>query len=184
MKNIMKAVAIFALLFTGLSFTKICDPARTPFQEIIREFNHKENIAVEGYFVDEYKFLVTRSSDTQIQKGKTFDVFEYGPFGSRCEDYAMQASAPTEIHGKNKLRLLILLKNLSKNGKLMTDIFHGTGIEMKNNSQISYRNHEYDQQLGSHLEYEYSASSETIRKKLFNDDRAKITWTKKLVKNK
>ncbi len=115
----MKKQIIFLLLVVlVVPASKACSPARRPFIELLNFYNPKYHIIVEGFFQAPAKekyytsqFKVTRSSHSSIKVGKTYNVFEYGPFGSMCEMYEMEANVDPELVGEKNHRLLILYKN-------------------------------------------------------------------------
>ena len=136
MKNNLIFGAIFCLSSTAMIMA--CSPVRTPYNELLENYNAKTNIIAEGYFQPNSKnknivFFVTKSSDPTIKIKKEYKVFEYGPFGSSCEMYEIQANIDSKIIGKDNTRLLILYKKRSINGKLVTPIFWEEGAEVSNN---------------------------------------------------
>lgn len=138
MKKLLLALFLAILNFVGTSYTKFCDPVRTPFDQILTQFNSQLNTAVEGYFISENTFKVTYSYSPSIEVGSEKKVFEYGPFGSLCESYEMENSVEKNLFGLKNTRLLILYKNRSKDGKLVTPIFHGTGASIVNHKTVTF----------------------------------------------
>lgn len=128
MKKLIPIVLIATVHLIATSATKFCSPIQTPFNELLDKFNPEYHSAVEGYFVSENTFKVTYSYDSAIKTEKTYNVFEYGPFGSSCEMYEMGSRADSKIQGVKNSRLLILNKSRSKDGKLVTPIFYGEGV--------------------------------------------------------
>ena len=183
MKNFL--LIFFATIFisAGTNSIKFCDPVRTPFNELLEEFNPKLNSAVEGYFISANTFKVTYSYDPTIKVGSERKVFEYGPFGSRCEMYEMESSADKTLIGPKNTRLLYLYKDRSKNGKLVTPIFHGYGVSISATKTVSFQELIYSDKAPYSQEYLYSATLNTIRNRLTQKGATTpIKWSRKPIK--
>lgn len=185
-KKMKKFLLIFfatILIFAGTISTKACDPARTPFNEILDQYNPKFNSAVEGYFISANTFKVTYSYDSSIKVGSERKVLEYGPFGSRCEMYEMESSADKTLIGPKNNRLLILYKDRSKNGKIVTPIFHGYGVSISVSNTVIFQEAIYSNQSSNWQEYFFSATLNTIRNRLTQKDATTpINWSRMLIK--
>lgn len=166
MKNLIHRFFLAIFLFIGTISTKACDPARTPFNELLDQFNPKLNSAVEGYFISSNTFKVTYSYDPSITVGSERKVFEYGPLGSRCEMYEMESSADKTLIAPKNNRLLFLYKDRSKNGKLVTPIFHGYGVSISATKTVNFQELIYTDKAPYSQEYLYSATLNTIKKSL------------------
>ena len=184
-KKMKNFLIIFATIFisAGTISTKACDPARTPFNELLDQFNPKLNSAVEGYFISANTFKVTYSYDSSIKVGSERKVLEYGPFGSRCEMYEMESSADKTLIGVKNNRLLFLYKDRSKNDKLVTPIFHGYGVSISATKTVSFQELIYIDKAPYWQEYLYSATLNTIRNRLTQKGATTpIKWSRKLIK--
>lgn len=177
-----KVIVLSSLLccFFGAAFkSQACSPIHTPFMELLNDYNAKEYIILEGYFqVDtqsktESKFKVTRTSDSSISIGKLYDVFEYGPFGSTCEMYEMRANTESTLMNEKSVRLLIVYKDRSSNGKLVTPIFWGSGEDVSNGKIVSY---EYDNATNQYISFECTTSLEEIWKQILADNTKVLEW--------
>lgn len=182
MKNFFFLLLSTLLIVAGTISTKACDPARTPFNEVLDQYNPKLNSAVEGYFISANTFKVTYSYDPSIKVGSERRVLEYGPFGSRCEMYEMESSADKTLIGPKNNRLLLLNKDRSKNGKLVTPIFHGYGVSITVSKSIIFQEAIYSNQSSNWQEYIFSATLETVRNRLLQKNVTPLKWTKKLIK--
>jgi hypothetical protein len=174
-KKKITSLFLLMLCFGGIqSEIKACSPIKTSPQKMLEWYNSKDYFAVEGYYVSGQKFIVTRSSHTSIKIGKEYDVFEYGPFGSMCEEYELRSHLDPKFIGKEKTRILILFKGRSVNGKLVTDIFWNEGIDIdsSNNRVIAM---DYDER--------YSTSLDKIKKRLFENETEPLEWEIKAMYN-
>lgn len=183
MKNFFLIFLTTILIFAGKISTKACDPARTPFNEVLDQYNPKFNSAVEGYFISANTFRVTYSYDPSIQIGSERKVLEYGPFGSRCEMYELESTADKTLIGPKNNCLLILYKDRSKNGKLVTPIFNGCGVSISVSKSVIFQEAIYSDQSSDWQEYIFSATLESIKNRLLQKNgNAPVKWTKKLIK--
>lgn len=178
MKNNLILGTIFCLFSTAMIMA--CSPVRTPYNELLENFNAKTSIIVEGYFQPNSKnknivFFVTKSSDPTIKVKKEYKVFEYGPFGSSCEMYEMQANIDSKIIGKDNTRLLILYKKRSINGKLVTPIFWEEGADASNNRIKSV---EYNRDNGQEFLNVCETYLNEIWKKITNKNTKGLLWQK------
>jgi len=159
--------------------SEACSPAITPFQKWLNDYNQTDYIVIEGYFKptkDRHfasKFEVIRSSDSTIKAQQEYEVYEYGPFGDMCEMYEMNANVDPELVGKNKPRLLIVYKERSVNGKLVTPIFWQSGVSASNNRIVTK---EYDYQSKQYISYECTTALDEIWKQIFAVNTLKLEW--------
>jgi TonB family protein len=177
-----KAVTILSIMlcFFGTAFEiKACSPAHTPFKEWLSGYNSDDYMIVEGYFqpvTEGYyakKLMVTRSSHSSIKVGQEYEVFEYGPFGSMCENYELSNGIERSLAGKTNPRLIIVYKNRSINGKLVTPIFWAAGVKASNNKIVS---NEYDDVSRQYVYYECSSSYDTIWKRILEGNAQTLEW--------
>lgn len=183
MKKFLLLVFSTIFISAATNSTKFCDPARTPFNEVLDQYNPKFNSAVEGYFISANTFRVTYSYDPSIQIGSERKVLEYGPFGSRCEMYELESTADKTLIGPKNNRLLILYKNRSKDGKLVTPIFHGYGVSISVSKSVIFQEAIYSDQSSNWQEYIFSATLESIKNRLLQKNgNASVKWTKNLIK--
>ncbi len=178
----MKKTTLILILFCFLGATpksEACSPGITPFQEWLSVYNQTNYIIIEGYFKpakDRYFascFEVVRSSDSAIKTGQEYEVFEYGPFGSLCEMYEMNAHIEPELVGKDKPRLLIVYKERSINGKLVTPIFWQAGANAANNRIVAKA---YNYQSKRYISYECTTALDDIWKHIFAASPLKLDW--------
>lgn len=122
--------SFFAILFIsfGSNAVRACDPAQVPFSELLNHYHPTLNSAVEGYFISPKTFKVTKSYYPEIKVGSENKVFEYGPFGNSCELYEVESGTDIKFTGAKKSRILFLVRGRSKNGKLVTPIYQGQGV--------------------------------------------------------
>lgn len=171
------------LILTGIDAVKACSPVHTPFHQLLDNFNPTLNSAAEGYFISVNTFKVTQSYNPSIKVGSENTVFEYGPFGSRCEMREMARSVdPTMIGAKNS-RILFLNKARSKNGKLVTPIFHGEGVSINGSKTVTFNHYVSSDKEHYSQEYRFSATLDEVRK-LFLQQKATVPlkWNKNIVK--
>lgn len=183
MKNFI--LLFFAIIFisAGTHSAKFCDPARTPFKELLDQYNPKYNSAVEGYFISANTFKVTYSYNPSIKVGSERKVFEYGPFGSLCEMYEMESSADETLIGPKNNRLLYLYKDRSKNGKLVTPIFHGYGVTISATKTVTFQERVYRDKAPYSQDYLFSTTLASVRNRLTKGiAETPIKWDQKLIK--
>lgn len=186
-----KTVLILSIIccFFGVTLesqaNNYCSPIHTPFKELIEDYNMGGYIIVEGYFQlsseSHYssKLKVTRTSDSSIKIGEEYEVFEYGPFGSACEMYEMNANVDPELTGEKNPRLLILYKTRSKNGKLVTPIFWQEGVNASKNKLVMQ---EYDNTSRELYSYEATTSLKEIWKQIIAKNTLALEWKKRKTK--
>lgn len=183
MKPIPLILFIVVVNFFGTGYTKFCDPVRTPFNEILNRFDPQFNTAVEGYFISENIFKVTYSYSPSIEAGSEQQVFEYGPFGNRCESFEMANSVNKDLIGAKNSRLLLLYKDRSRNGKLVTPIFHGIGAAIANRKTVMFYNYVYNDKTGNSQYYTFSTALASVRNLLHQKVPAtSVKWNSKLLK--
>lgn len=180
MKKLLPIVLIATVYLIATSATKFCSPVQIPFNELLDKFNTDYNSAVEGYFVSENTFKVTYSYDSAIKTEKIYNVFEYGPFGSSCEMYEIGSSAEPKIQGIKNSRLLILNKSRSKNGKLVTPIFHGEGVSTVGKT-ITFNRYVTDKNSNSKL-HRFSAPLSSVRNRLQQKIVSSVKWKAEVLK--
>lgn len=154
---------IFCLLISNKA--SACSPIKPDIADLIAEYNNGNLSLVEGYFVPSKTgiftstFVVTRSSDANIKPEQAYYTLEYGPFGSQCEDYEMEVGLDNKEAQKNKLRVLFVYKDRSKNGKLVTPIFWGSGIKIVEHKLIiKGEKEEYDSKKDKFIRIRYQYS--------------------------
>ncbi|GAA5095158.1 hypothetical protein GCM10023210_27540 [Chryseobacterium ginsengisoli] len=182
--TIILSIVIISLICT--IYAKFCDPEITPFNELIAKFNPQLNSAVEGYFISENTFKVTYSLDPKIEIGSENKVFEYGPFGSRCESYELGSNVDKSFFGAKNIRLLYLYKDRSKNGKLVTPIFYGEGVPIVKNKTVEYYYKKVSINKAPYVaERRFYTPLDAIRKWLKQPDNTKpLIWKSKIVEYK
>lgn len=157
-----------------------CSPARIPFDVYVNRFTPDEYYAVEGYYVDATTFMVVRSSDTlMVKEGKALPVFEYGPFGSMCEVYALAVHIDDAIIGKEHPRVLILYKNETSEEKLMIPIFLSSGVSLKD--EVAELNG-YKYTDGGYQNTKSSTSKSALYERLFNGSKVALVWDEQIFK--
>ncbi len=179
MRTWLFTLFVLTVIASGFGFSALCDPAIKPFRQILEEFETSNNIAVEGCYISANKFFVTKSSDKKITAGKAYDIFEYGPFGSRCEEYEMEASVEEELFSRAHLLLLILDKKKTTRKKLVTEIMQSKGSEIDPNRMITF-NEEMNHASGDY-ETRLSAPVNEVWKQLRNGNAAQINWKRTAV---
>lgn len=178
MKRNLSLSALFCFFSTIMIFA--CSPVRTPYKDLLENYNSKMNIIVEGYYQQNTQktdvvFYVTKSSDPTIKTKKEYKVFEYGPFGSRCEMYEMEADIDSKNMGKDKPRLLFLYKNRSNNEKLVTPIFWEAGADVSNNK---IKTIEYDYSNNKTFFNECTIRLKEVWKKIITENTKGLSWQK------
>ncbi|WP_300673171.1 hypothetical protein [Soonwooa sp.] len=178
MKNKLLLSYLFLVFSTIMTFA--CRPVRTPYKDLLENYNAKMNIIVEGYYQENTQktgvvFYVTKSSDPTIKTKKEYKVFEYGPFGSRCEMYEMEAHVDSKIIGKDKPRLLILYKDRSNTEKLVTPIFWDAGADASNNK---IKTTEYDYSNNKTFFNECVIRLAEVWKKIASENTKGLSWKK------
>lgn len=185
MKNLVIVIS-FLLSFFGMSYhIQACSPLVPTISELIEEYNEGKLLLVEGYYLPEKgktfvsKFIVTRSSVSSIKEGMNYDVYEYGPFGSRCEYHELKANIDENEAGEARHRLLFIYKDRSKGGKLVTPIFWQGGMKILDNKIIS-EDSGYDYEKNKYYLCQYSASYTDFWKKLLLKEKINVKdWQKK-----
>lgn len=84
----MKQIALsfgILLIIAESHLAKACDAAHNPFSELLNHFDPRLHSAVEGYFISQKTFKVTKSYHPAIKIGSENKVLEYGPYRSTCE---------------------------------------------------------------------------------------------------
>jgi hypothetical protein len=183
MKNLFLIFFIVILNFVGTSYTKFCDPVHTPFDQILTRFDPQLNTAVEGYFISENTFKVTYSYSPSIQIGSEQKVFEYGPFGNRCERYEIGINADKTFIGSKNIRLLFLYKDRSKDERLVTPVFHGEGVSIVNHKTVTFYQRIYNEKAQILQYYRFSTALASVRNVLQQKDTTtSVKWKKELLK--
>jgi len=178
MKKLFAYLLLLTLCLFGTTFEiKACSVGGAPFKDLLNHYNTKSYMAVEGYYISEKKFMVTRSSDSSIKVGNEYEVLEYGPFGSLCEEYEMEVSGTSTLIGEEKPRLLIVFKNRCTNKKLVTPMSWGSGVDISNNKIVSIDG-KFDSVSNKYVWYEYSISLDNVRKRLFEGKTEILEWEK------
>lgn len=170
------------LILLGTNSAKACSPEDTPFDRLLDHFDPTINTAVEGYFITPNTFKVTKSYDRAIKVRSENKVFEYGPFGSRCESYEMESSVDPIFTGAKIRRILILYKDRSKNGKLVTPIFHGGGVSVIKSKTVTFDRFVSSDKAPYYQEYRFSITLDAVRKRILQNTTAPLQWNKKVFK--
>lgn len=179
MKNLFLTLFAFTLVLFGTNRLKACSPTHTPFNELLLKFDPKYNSAVEGYFISANTFKVTFSYNLSVKVGNEYKVFEYGPFGSSCEMYEMENNTDAKLIGADHKRLLFIYKALSKNGKLVTPIFHGDGVSIVNNETVTFEHFFYNEGSRSYKKYQFSTDLSAVKNWLNQKNLTKLVIWKK-----
>lgn len=183
MKHLSLTLFLVTLSLIGTSYTKFCSPVHTLFDKLLTRFDPQFNTAVEGYFVSDNIFKVTYSYDPTIEIGSEKKVFEYGPFGSSCEMYEMGSSVNANLIGAKNIRLLFLYKDRSKNGKLVTPIFHGEGVSVLNHKIITFDHYISLDKAPYTQKYRLSAALVSVRNVIQQkNSKIPLKWKSKLIK--
>ena len=183
MKNLFIISAMFCLFGCAMNQAKACSPSKPTLASMIESYNAGAFLLVQGYFeppkegIFSSNFVVTRSSDPSIKVGESYNVYEYGPFGSMCEMYEMESSVDRDKTGKNKPRLLFVYKDRSKKGKLVTPIFWDEGLSIKG-EKIEYEDKDYDEKQ-KYVTYQYSASLSNLWKQVLAGGKLKFERKKR-----
>lgn len=94
-----------------------------PLEEVLSSTRSNSYIAVEGYYVDNSSFMVTRSSDMSIEVNTRYPVYEY-KYLLNLYNTSM-AEVPVfikkEIQGKDCTRILFLNKKRTTNSQLVVN---------------------------------------------------------------
>ena len=177
-KTVFSFFLLLALCFFGtIVEIKACSPVHTPFRELLNNYNSKLYMAVEGYYSSATKFMVTSSTHSLIKVEQEYDVFEFGPFGNNCESYELPSNKP-DLVGERKQRLLIVYKDRSVNGKLVTPIFWKGGVDVSKNKIVS---EEYKSDYGStkYFSYECLTPFNEIWQLLLEENTKNLVWIEK-----
>lgn len=172
-------IIVLLLQFGIVEKSKACSPGLVPFKKLLDNFNKTSYIIVEGYFKPSEgnyfasKFEVTNSSDSEIILGNEYEVYEYGPFGDLCEMYEMKATIDPTLVGKNNLRLLIIYKERSSEGKLVTPIFWEAGADASNNKLVTT---EFNNRTNQYISYECTIELDDIWKEIFTENKLALDW--------
>lgn len=183
MKHLLLTLFIVILNFAGKSNTIFCDPVRIPFNEILSKFDPQFKTAVEGYFISENTFKVTYSYSPSIEIGSEQKVFEYGPFGNLCESFEIENNVEKNLFGVKNTRLLVLYKNRSKDGKLVTPIFHGMGASIVKQKTVTFLQYTYNEKIHDSQYYRFSTTLASVRNVLQQKVPAtSVKWKSELLK--
>ncbi len=176
------SLILIILCFLGaIPKSKAYSPAQRPFSELLNNYNQNDYVIIEGYFLPSTeghytsKLKVIRSSDSSIKIGQEYEVFEYGPFGSMCEMYEMKSNIEPEFAGEKNSRLLIVYKDRSINGKLVTPIFWQAGVNASDNKVVTKK---YDYNSRQYISYECSTPLDEIWKQILAGSRITLEWKK------
>lgn len=181
MKHLRLTLFVVILNLVTTSYTKVCDPVHTPFDKVLARFDSQLNTAVEGYFISENTFKVIYSYSPSIEIGSEKKVFEYGPFGSRCESYEMGSNVDKTLFGIKNMRLLFLYKDRSKDGKLVTPIFHGEGVSIVNRKTVIFYGYAYNDKAQASQLYRYSTTLNAVRNVVQQKSTTPVKWERKLL---
>lgn len=183
MKQLLTTLLGIFLILIGTDSAKACSPVHTPFNQLLDHFDPTLNTAVEGYFISPNTFKVTKSYNPTIKVGSENKVFEYGPFGSRCEMYEMESGIDPKFIGEKNSRILFLNKDRSKNGKLVTPIFHGEGVSINNSKTVTFDHYVSSNKTPYSQEYRFSATLDDVRKRFLQQKTTvPLKWNKNIVK--
>lgn len=183
MKKLLPLLLGIIFILTGTDFAKACSPVHTPFNQLLDNFDSTLNTAVEGYFITQNTFKVTKSYNPAIKVGSENKVFEYGPFGSQCEMYEMESGIDPRFIGAKNSRILFLNKNRSKNGKLVTPIFHGEGVSITNLNTVTFDHYVSSDKEPYSQKYRFSITLNEVRKRFLQNTATTLKWNKKVVKS-
>lgn len=159
-----------------------CSPVRVPFDVYANAFTPQgAYYAVEGYYTDKANFMVTYTSDSIVSVGKILPVFEYGPFGSQCENYVMPANVDENQIGKDKLRILILYKDQTTADKLVTPIFQTEGVDATGDA-IRLVDSKLDPEDGNTKKVMRSVLKKNLYQRLFEGKNISLNWNEEIFK--
>lgn len=111
---------LFVFSAVGQNFYK------QPLREVLTSTKSKTYIAVEGYYVDNSSFMVTRSSDAAVEVNMRYPVYEYKyQVNLHSKDSNNMVEVPVyarkEIQGIINSRILFLNKKRTSNGQLVIE---------------------------------------------------------------
>ena len=97
-----------------------------PLEEVLSSTKSNACIAVEGYYVDNSSFMVTRSSDMSIEVNTRYPVYEYKyqlNLYNKSHDNMTEVPVFTkkEIQGEDYSRILFLNKKRTTRSQLVID---------------------------------------------------------------
>ncbi|MBQ4819286.1 hypothetical protein [Aquimarina sp. MMG016] len=147
MKSILTIYILVLFSSYVINADYYCSPRRMPLSKIkISNYN-----LIKGYFIPHdrsnvhlAKFFVLSSSDSLYCDNQAYPVYQYGPFGSKCEKYEMGQSPLPDINcGSDKTRYLIVYKNRGDGERIVTPIFYGKGLEIDINGDMIRDYYEY-----------------------------------------
>ena len=183
MKQLLPLLLGIIFILTGTNSAKACSPVRTPFNQLLDNFDPTLNTAVEGYFISPNTFKVTKSYHPAIKIGSENKVFEYGPFGSQCEIYEMESRIDPKLTGAKNSRIFFLNKDRSKNGKLVAPIFHGEGVSINDSKTVTFNHYVSSDKAPYSQEYRFSATLDEVRKRFLQQKTTvPLKWNKNVVK--
>lgn len=164
----MRGVVLLVFVWFSLSFisNEFCSPVRSDVSKLVA--NKGGYIFIKGYYIlnkdgASEEFKVIKSTDDVFLKGETYHVTSYGPFGSECEMYEMQADGlENKYSGPENLRYLIAYKNRGEGERIVVPIFYDYGLvidEAKDDVSDIYFEHA---SLKSFENYIYNTNSKEI----------------------
>ncbi|UFH31359.1 hypothetical protein LNP04_15505 [Chryseobacterium sp. C-71] len=183
MKKLLPVLLGIIFILMGTDSAKACSPVHTPFNQLLDNFDPTLNTAVEGYFISPNTFKVTKSYNPAIKVGSENKVFEYGPFGSQCEMYEMESGIDPRFIGAKNSRILFSNKDRSKNGKLVTPIFHGEGVAINGSKTVTFNHYVSSDKAPYSQEYRFSATLNEVRKRFIQQKTTThLKWNKSVIK--
>lgn len=111
---------LFGLHVVGQNFYQ------QPLTDVLKSTKSNAYIAVEGYYVDNSSFMVTRSSDNAVQVNTRYPVYEYKyqlNLYNKANDNMAEVPVFTqkEMQGEKRSRILFLNKERTSNSQLVIE---------------------------------------------------------------
>nr|WP_297162851.1 hypothetical protein [uncultured Dysgonomonas sp.] len=135
-----------------------------PLKEVLSSTKSNAYIAVEGYYVDNSSFMVTRSSDVSIAENTRYPVYEYKyQLNLYNKNHGNMTEVPVftkkEMQGESCMRILFLNKKRTTRSQLVVDELAMSGMSIVGDTA------KYVQSSDSRI---YTASINDLRDFLFH----------------
>ena len=106
-----------------------------PLKEVLSSTKSNAYIAVEGYYVDNSSFMVTRSSDVSIAENTRYPVYEYKyQLNLYNKNHSNMTEVPVftkkEMQGEKCMRILFLNKKRTTRSQLVVDELAMSGMSI------------------------------------------------------
>lgn len=135
-----------SVLFFFLGLTVFAqDFTKQSLEQLLESTKTEPLIAVEGYYVDNSSFMVTRSTSSTISENKRYAVYEY-KYQHRLYTKTPEGKVELAIfvksgeQGQKRSRILFVNKERSNDSQLVVDEFASLGLPIVGDS-IKYTTH-------------------------------------------